>query len=119
MEENTRRRREVVKVIIFLSRRPDLSTEAFDQHLRETHAALVAQMPGLRRLVINSVQPDPSGAPRAWDAIAEDWFDDSEALQAALGSPQGQAVYADAATFLDMSKLQFLVAHEDEIPLWA
>jgi uncharacterized protein (TIGR02118 family) len=117
MEENTRRRREVLKVIILLSRRPDLSTEAFDQHLRETHVGLVVQMPGLRRLVINSVQPDPSGAPQVWDAIAEDWFDDPEALQAALGSLQGQAVYADAATFLDMSKLQFLVVREDEVLL--
>jgi hypothetical protein len=38
-------------------------------------------------------------------------------MQAALASPQGQAVNADAATFLDLSKLQFLVVQEDEIPV--
>jgi uncharacterized protein (TIGR02118 family) len=107
----------MLKVMIFLSRWPGLSPEAFDQHLRETHLALVAQMPGLRRLVFNRVQPDPSDAPTACDAIAEDWFDSPEAMQAALASPQGQAVNADAATFLDLNKLQFLMVQEDEVPL--
>jgi hypothetical protein len=40
-----------------------------------------------------------------------------EAMQAALGSPEGQAVIADAATFLDLSKLQFLVVQDHEVPL--
>lgn len=107
----------MLKVMIFLSRHPESSAEAFDHHLRETHAPLVAQLPGLRRLVVNRVQPDPNGPPATWDAIAEDWFDNLEALQAALASPQGQAVNADAATFLDLSKLQFLLVQEDEVPL--
>lgn len=107
----------MLKVMIFLSRQPGLSPEAFDEHLRETHAPLVARMPGLRRLVVNRVQPDPSGPPPTCDAIAEDWFDSLEAMQGALASPQGQAVNADAATFLDLSKLQFLVVREDEVPV--
>jgi uncharacterized protein (TIGR02118 family) len=108
----------MIKLMIFLSKQPQLSSEAFDQHLRE-HTPLVAHLPGLRRLVINRVQPDPSGAPPTWEAIAEDWFDSMEALQAALGSPQGQAVNADAATFVDLSKLQLLLVHEEEVPLQA
>lgn len=107
----------MLKVMIFLSRRPELSAEEFEQHLRTTHAPLVAQLPGLRRLVVNRAQPDPGGAPLPWDAIAEDWFDSPEAMQAALASPQGQAVNADAATFLDLSKLQFLPVQDEEIPL--
>ena len=51
----------MLKVMIFLSRRPDLSAETFEQHLRTTHAPLVAQLPGLRRLVVNRTQLDPSG----------------------------------------------------------
>lgn len=69
--------------------------------------------------MINRVQPDPQGAAPAWDASAEDWFDSVEDMQAALGSPQGQAVNADAATVLDLSKLQFLVMQEEEVPLRA
>jgi uncharacterized protein (TIGR02118 family) len=107
----------VLKVMVFLKRQPHLSVAAFDQHLRETHVPLVTQLPGLRRLVLNRVQPDPSGVPATWDAIAEDWFDDLEVMQAALGSPQSQAVNADAATFLDLGKLQFLVVQEEEARL--
>jgi hypothetical protein len=40
----------MIRAIIFLSKQPQLSREAFDQHLRATHAPLVAQRPGLRRL---------------------------------------------------------------------
>ena len=107
----------MLKVMIFLRRRDDLSAEAFERHLRDTHTPLVTQLPGLRRLVLNRVLPDPSGARPAWDVVAEDWFDSPEAMQAALGSAQGQAVNADAANFVDMSKLQFLVIHEEEVTI--
>jgi uncharacterized protein (TIGR02118 family) len=107
----------MLKAMVFLRRRDDLSAEGFERHLRETHTPLVARMPGLRRLVLNRVLPDPSGAPPVWDVVAEDWFDGAEAMQAALASPEGQAVNADAATFLDLSKLQFLVVEEAEVPL--
>ena len=107
----------MLKGMIFLRRHPESSPEAFDQHLGETHAPLLAQVPGLRRLVVNRVQPDPNGATAAWEAIAEDWFDDLVALHTALVSPQGHAVNADAATFLDLSKLQFLLVQDEEIPL--
>ena len=107
----------MVKVMIFLSRQPQLTSEAFDQHLREMHVPLVVQLPGLRRLVINRVLPDPSGASPAWNAVAEDWFDSPEAMQTAMGSPQGQAVNADGATFLDLSKIQFLMVQEEDVPL--
>jgi hypothetical protein len=50
--------------------------------MRATHAPLVAQMPGLRRLVINQIQADPRGAPAAWYGSMED-------MRAALGSAQG------------------------------
>jgi uncharacterized protein (TIGR02118 family) len=104
--------------MIFASGRSDLATAAFDRHLRETHAPLVAQLPGLRRFVLNRALPD-DGAPAPGQLIAEDWFDSLEALQAAMASPQGQAVNADAAAFLDMSTLRFQVVREEEVPLQA
>jgi uncharacterized protein (TIGR02118 family) len=107
----------VLKLMVLLPRRADLSREAFDRYLRDTHAPLVATLPGLRRLVVNHVLPDPSGAEPAYDAIAEDWFDSPEALQAALASPEGQAVNADAPNLLDLARLQFLVVQEEEVAL--
>ena len=107
----------MLKAMVLLPRRQGMSREDFERHLRETHAPLVAKLPGLRRLVLNLVLPDPNGPPPAWDAIAEDWFDGPEALQAALASPEGQAVTADAPNFLDMTRFQFLVVQEDDVAL--
>ena len=94
----------MVKVVVLLPRRGDMSPEAFQQHVRETHLPLVTELPGLGRLVVNWVLPDPNGPPPAYDAVAEDWFDDAAALGAALASPEGQAVAADTPNFLDLSR---------------
>jgi uncharacterized protein (TIGR02118 family) len=107
----------MLKVIILTRRRPDLTREEFDRHLRDTHLPLVARLPGLRRLVTNSVHPDPSGAPPEWDMVGEDWFDSAEAWQRALASPAGQAVIADSANFVDPNASRFLLVEEEEIAL--
>ena len=71
----------------------------------------------MRRLVVNHVLPDPNGPPPAYDAVAEDWFDDLAAMGAAFAPLEGQAVLNDAPNFLDMSRLQVLAVEEEEIPL--
>ena len=106
-----------MKVIVLLPRRAGMSPEAFKQHMRETHLPLVTKLPGLRRLILNWVLPDPNEPPPAYDAVAEDWFDDAAAMGAALASPEGQAVAADMPNFLDPSRSAFLVVEEEDVPL--
>ncbi len=107
----------MVKVIVLLTRREGMSREEFARYWREQHLPLVAKLPGMRRLIANYVIPDPNGPPPPYDGVAEDWFDDLQAHDAALASPQGQAVLADAPNFLDMSRFQLLVVEEEEVPL--
>jgi uncharacterized protein (TIGR02118 family) len=107
----------VVKVIVLMPRRGDMSREDFQQYLRETHLPLVTRLPGLRRLVVNWVLPDPNGPPPAYDAVAEDWFDDPAAMGAALASPEGQAVVADVPNYLDLSRFALLVVEDEDVPL--
>jgi uncharacterized protein (TIGR02118 family) len=107
----------MVKVIVLLPRRAGMSPEAFKQHMRETHLPLVTKLPGLRRLILNWVLPDPNEPPPAYDAVAEDWFDDAAAMGAALASPEGQAVAADVPNFLDPSRSAFLVVEEEDVAL--
>lgn len=107
----------MVKVIVLLSRREGMTPEEFARHLHEQHRPLVVALPGLRRLIFNQVLPNPEDPPPGYDAVAEDWFDDAAAMAAALASPQGQAVLADAQQFLDMNRVQFLVVQEEEIPV--
>ena len=107
----------MIKVVVLLSRRDGMSQEEFERHTRERHLPLVTKLPGLRRLVVSRVLPDPNGPPPAFDAVAEDWFDDVAAMGAAFASPEGQAVLADAPNFLDMDWLHVLVVEEEDIAL--
>ena len=107
----------MVKVIVLLPRRDGMNREEFARYTREQHLPLVTKLPGLRRLVVNHVLPDPNGPPPAFDAVAEDWFDDLGAMGAAFESPEGQAVLADASNFLDMTRLQVLAVEEEDISL--
>jgi uncharacterized protein (TIGR02118 family) len=113
------RRRAVIKAIILISRREGTSPEEFARHFNEQHRPLVAKLPGLRKLVVNHVLPNPNGPPPAYDAVAENWFDDPAAMAAAFAAPEGQAILADAENFLDLDVLQILVAEEEETPISA
>ena len=108
----------MVKLLIVLYRRPDFDAERFRRYVEESHLPLVVRLPGLRRMMVNWAHPGwPAGLPgfSDCDGIAEDWFDSVEALQAALASPQGQAVAADGPNHLDLSRTRLLVAEEQEV----
>jgi uncharacterized protein (TIGR02118 family) len=105
----------MLKVMLLLHKREDLSQEAFQRHWRETHQPLIARLPGYRRSVVNYALPAPDGSAPAYDGIGETWFASAEAFQAALASPEGQAVFADAANFLDVTKMQILAVRAEEI----
>jgi uncharacterized protein (TIGR02118 family) len=107
----------VVKIMLLLHRRSDLSVEQFRQYWHQEHRSLLERLPGLQRLILNDVLPGVEGAPPACDGIAEDWFESPEAMQAAFASAEGQAVAAHAAEFLDLNRMQLLVVVESEVPL--
>ena len=106
----------MIKVVVALNRRPDLSAEQFRSHFYATHIDLLRQLPGLRRLVVNFALPAPDGEP-AYDAFGEDWFDSVDDMRTAFGSPAGQAVIADSANFIDMRRFKMVVVDEDEVVL--
>ncbi len=49
------------------------------------------------------------------DGIGELWFDDVEALQAAMNSPEKGAAVEDAKNFLDMEKSYAVVVDEKAV----
>jgi uncharacterized protein (TIGR02118 family) len=107
----------MIKMMLLLHRHPDVTIDEFRRHWHGEHQALLVRLPGLRRLVLNDVLPGPDGSPPPCDGIAEDWFESPEAMQAAFASPEAQAVAADAAKFLDLTRLQTLVVTEQEVSL--
>jgi uncharacterized protein (TIGR02118 family) len=104
----------MVKLLVFLARNPDMSKAEFRRRLHEEHLPLVRRLPGLRKLAVNTVLVGPDGLAPVWDTVTEGWFENTDALSAALASEEGQTVNADAAGFLDLSKLQMIVVEEED-----
>jgi uncharacterized protein (TIGR02118 family) len=99
-----------------ITRRADLSLEEFSSYWHDVHGPIGRRIPGLRRLV----QSHPIGHPRDWpadfDGMAELWFDDLEALEAARASKEWQASTADEMNFIDPTRTALFLTVEREIP---
>jgi len=83
----------MVKMIICLRRRPDLTPEAFQQHWRDVHAPLVvrhATTLGIKRYVQIYAREAAAagGRPEGFDGIGEIWIESVEAFRAAA-TPEG------------------------------
>jgi uncharacterized protein (TIGR02118 family) len=78
----------MLKFVVVLYRRPDLTFSQFRRHLLEIHAPLAKKLPGLRKYVQNHIVADPTRKSPGWDAIVELYFDDWAAMEAA-GEPPG------------------------------
>ena len=85
----------------------------FDQHYADVHVPLASTLPGLRRFV----QSHPRGL--GGDApyfVAELWFDDADALKAAMKSPEMGTTAADAQGF-DVASMDMFTGEVTETEL--
>jgi uncharacterized protein (TIGR02118 family) len=78
---------------------PPTDPAAFDDYYTNTHVPLVDRMPGLQRFEASRVVAAPDGDEPPYYRIAELWFESQEALQASMGSPEGQATAGDIPNF--------------------
>jgi uncharacterized protein (TIGR02118 family) len=95
----------MIKTIGLLARKPGWTHEQFMTHWVEVHAPLAHAVPGLRRYVQNHIaaerpRTDIAALALEIDGIAELWFDDRAALEAAARTPEMQALHADGAKFI-------------------
>lgn len=102
----------MLKFMVVLYRKPDLTFSQFRAHLENVHAPLVKALPGVRRYFQNYVQPDPKRKAPGWDAIVEVYFDSYEAMEAAWATPQGAASDADLPLFADLTRTTWSVVEE-------
>jgi uncharacterized protein (TIGR02118 family) len=105
----------MLKFIVVLYKRADMTSEAFRRHLTEVHGPLASRLPGLRRYRQNHVRADPKRNSPEWSAVIELYFDDLEAMETAWVSPEGTASDADLPAFADLTRTTWSVV--DEITL--
>jgi len=100
----------VIKLCYCLRRAPGTSREEFSRYWHDVHGPIGRRIPGLRRLVqVHAVEGG------GYDGIAELWFDDLAALEAARRSPEWAASTADEANFVDGPSSMVTVGVEREI----
>ena len=102
------------KVMFVIFSRSDISREeCLGQWNGERHGAIVRKTPGLRRWTQNHIVSEEGE--RMPDGIGELWFDDMDALQAAMNSAEMGAAVEDAKNFLDMDKTYAVVVDEKAV----
>src|SRR5438128_3668718 len=93
----------MVKFMVVLYRRQDLSAEEFAANLRTIHGPMAERIPGLRRYVQNHAASDPSRKHPGWDAIVELSWDDRASMEVGWRSPEGKAATKHLEDFVDLS----------------
>jgi hypothetical protein len=106
----------MIKVIVAIPKRPDISDEKFHAHWREPHGRLALRIKPIRRYVQAHRIPYPGlgYAAGPYEGYAEVWFD---TLQIALGLGQDpdyqRDLVPDEPKFIDVPGLRFLMTEED------
>jgi uncharacterized protein (TIGR02118 family) len=78
---------------------PPEDADAFERYYEDTHTALATAIPGLQRFEAAQGIATPDGSKLPYQRIAELTFEDLNALQAGLGSEEGQAAVNDIPNF--------------------
>ena len=104
------------KAVILLTRRADLTHDQFAEWWLVEHAPLAAQLPGVRRLCFNLVDPtgDTAVDDAAPDGVSELWFDSKADFEAAYATEIGKAVAADSMAHL-ASRVRMLVTEHEVV----
>ena len=118
----------MLKIIICMKRKPEMSRAEFLRYWKEDHAKVVAEVAGamgMRRNVHNHTIATPIDAriregrgaeADDYDGVAESWFDSLEALVSATSSDEGRRAARrladDEARFIDFSRSRIFFVEE-------
>lgn len=120
----------MIKLVYCITRKPGMSAEEFRRTWLDDHAPLVASYAaalGAAGYVQSHTRDDPAntalqagrGMEPAYDGITELWWEDREAFERAMTSPEaieaGAALVKDEARFIDFSRSRLFLTDEHRI----
>lgn len=111
----------MIKVIGLLTRKPELTHAEFVDHWLNVHGPLALAVPGIRRYVQSHIvgtrtRPDIPETDVQVDGIAELWYDDLAAMEAASRTPEMKRLTDDGALIISEIKT-FVIEEKEIIPL--
>jgi uncharacterized protein (TIGR02118 family) len=120
----------MIKLVYCLRKRVDVQDAEFHRYWLENHGPLVrgfAQAIGARKYIqshtvlpaLNEAFAASRDLAPAYDGITEVWWDDAAALEAGMGTAEGQEAHRrlkeDEAKFIDFSQSRVFMTEEHEI----
>lgn len=100
-----------VKLIVLYTQPSDAT--AFDEHYLGVHGPLVDKIPGLKRWESARIVAAPDGGAQTYYRVAELYFSDPPALEAALATEQGKATAVDFQAIAPPGSRMFVAALDD------
>jgi uncharacterized protein (TIGR02118 family) len=107
---------DMIKLVSLWNLPHDVAVDKFERYYFDIHVPAIRKIPGQRMYFISRVRPSKRRQVPYY-RMAEEYFDDYEALKQSLDSPEAKAAFSDTH-FLKLMKdpMQF-VAQEEEIQL--
>ena len=99
----------MVKIMILLKRRENLSRREFRQWWLGEHRKLAVQLPGLKRACFNLAVGDDD---TLYDGVSELWFDSAADIDSAYQSEIGKKVAADSMAHVSRRDRLIVEAHQ-------
>jgi len=100
-----------VKLVVLYTHPAD--PDAFDNYYFATHMPLALKIPGLERSETGRIVAAIDGGEQTYYRVAELYFADQAALDAAFASPEGQATAADYQQIAPPGSRMFIEVPED------
>jgi uncharacterized protein (TIGR02118 family) len=105
-----------IKSVEFVTRRADLSVEAFQRYWRDVHGPIAATIPVLRRYVQSHALPESYARRRPpCDGIAVTWFDSTEAMRHSATTEEYARTRADEPNFIAPGGIPVILTTEHVI----
>jgi len=82
-----------IKLVVMYTQPDDPA--AFDQHYLSVHVPLVEKLPGLQRFESGTIAMALDGGELTYHRVAELYFADQDAMNAAFATPEGADTAAD------------------------
>lgn len=112
----------MIKLLVFLKRKPGMSSADFHKYWTGKHAEIAMGEPDFKKYVKRYVQSHnvddalldfPGGGHSGFDGMVELWFDDVASMKAAFETPgYVNTIRPDEPNFLDMDGFRVMVVEE-------